>query len=83
MNWFLAPIYTDPDTGGQGPGTGNPLTAHVVGGMRVHCYDFPGEQCLVGLPTAAPGDWTAQTLQQAKDHYETFLGVAPTNKQVF
>jgi hypothetical protein len=84
MNWYLAPIFTDPDTGDTCPGAGSPVESFNSAGMWVHCYDYGGGQCLVGLiHPANPGGWAAQTLQQARDHYEAFQGVAPTNKQVY
>jgi len=84
-DWYIAPRleqmlemdWTDPDNpvlvreSYLGPATGSPLAPAPQPSMICRAYSVPSGSVLVGvLPGASvPGDWTSQTVDEARLHF--------------
>jgi hypothetical protein len=52
---------------------------------RAYSPDGDGGTVLVGLPfgSAGPSDWTKQTLAEAQVQFQSVMGRAPSDKEVY
>jgi len=89
-HWYTAPAHNaseDPEsTDGTHPCRTGGCRGVRQGMARVHAYDPPEAPttCLVGTGEAVTvAGWSNLTLQEAKDHFETFYGRAPSEAEVY
>ncbi len=98
MKWYLAPkvdqAYSSSDPDEEfaevtvvpeyhGPGTGG--VPWDSGTQRYVVHAYSDTQCLVGFydnDPAVPGDWTEQTVAEARAYFSTTKGRAATVREI-
>jgi len=95
MYWYVIPIFARVFNDGEKdithyvPGEGLPgfvTESSIAGICHAHSPRSVPVSCLIGIaaePNIVPDGWTAKTLQEAKDYYESVCLRAPAAAEVF
>jgi hypothetical protein len=95
MYWYVIPIFAHTFNNGEGdithyvPGVGLPgnvVESSIPGMCHAHVPKNAPTSCLMGVespPVSVPEGWTAKTLQEAKDYFESVYLRVPSANEVF